>query len=77
MALNPTAQATARRNVAKRIDRFLIVLDRSQPLTDYGGGDGPGEGSNDEIVTYRVAGPLVVKGAPCSNKRTDQECGKC
>ena len=29
MALNPTALATARRNVAERIDRFLIVLDRA------------------------------------------------
>jgi putative SOS response-associated peptidase YedK len=35
----------------------------SQPLTEQGrrgGGDGPGEGSNDEVITFRVGGPLPV-----------------
>jgi putative SOS response-associated peptidase YedK len=34
----------------------------SQPLTESGGGEGPSgdEGSNDEIVTYRVGGLLPV-----------------
>ena len=38
------------------------VVAFSQPLTESGGGDGPGgdEGSNDEIVTYRVGGLLPV-----------------
>lgn len=30
MTLNPTARATARRNVADRIDRFLIALERAK-----------------------------------------------
>ena len=30
MPLNPTAHATARRNVAERFDRFLNVLDRAR-----------------------------------------------
>lgn len=38
------------------------VVDFSQPLTEpRGGGEGDlGEGSNDEIVSYRVGGPLPV-----------------
>lgn len=38
------------------------VVDFSQPLTEIGGCDKPGgdEGSSDEIVTYRVGGPLPV-----------------
>jgi hypothetical protein len=32
MTLNPTAQATARRNVVERIDRFLNGLRRTQRL---------------------------------------------
>jgi hypothetical protein len=32
MTLNPTARATARRNVADRIDRFLNVLERARRL---------------------------------------------
>jgi putative SOS response-associated peptidase YedK len=38
------------------------VVDFSQPLTEQrGGGEGdPGEGSNDEIVTYHVGAPLPV-----------------
>jgi hypothetical protein len=32
MTLSPTARATARRNVAERIDRFLNVLARAQRL---------------------------------------------
>jgi putative SOS response-associated peptidase YedK len=42
------------------------VVTFSQPLTDSGGGEGQGgdeasnEGSNDEIVTYRVGGLLPV-----------------
>ena len=32
MTLNPTARATARRNVAERIDRFLNVLQRARRL---------------------------------------------
>jgi hypothetical protein len=32
MTLNPTARATARRNVAERIDRFLNVLQRAPRL---------------------------------------------
>ena len=36
------------------------VVDFSQPLTESGGGEGGNEGSNDEIVTYRVGGPLPV-----------------
>jgi putative SOS response-associated peptidase YedK len=36
------------------------VLAFSQPLTEQGGDNGPGEGSNDEIVIYRVGGPLPV-----------------
>src|SRR5713226_292393 len=38
------------------------VVAFSQPLTEGGGGEGPGgdEGSNDEIVTYRVGGLLPV-----------------
>ena len=38
------------------------VVAFSQPLTESGGGEGPGgdEGSNDEIVTYRVGGLLPV-----------------
>ena len=32
MTLNPTASATARRNVAERIDRFLNVLRRTRRL---------------------------------------------
>lgn len=38
------------------------VVAFSQPLTEQGGGDGGelGEGSNDEIVTFRVGGPLPV-----------------
>jgi putative SOS response-associated peptidase YedK len=36
------------------------VVAFSRPLTGQGGGDGPGEGSNDEIVTFRVGGPLPV-----------------
>jgi putative SOS response-associated peptidase YedK len=35
------------------------VVAFSQPLTEQGGGD-IGEGSNDEIVTFRVGGPLPV-----------------
>jgi hypothetical protein len=40
------------------------VVAFSQPLTESGGGEGPGgdEGSNDEIVTYRVGGLLPVIG---------------
>jgi len=30
--MNPTAQATARRNVAERFDRFLTVLQRARRL---------------------------------------------
>ena len=30
MTLNPTAHASARRNVADRVDRFLNVLDRAR-----------------------------------------------
>jgi putative SOS response-associated peptidase YedK len=38
------------------------VVAFSQPLTESGGGEGPGGdgGSNDEIVTYRVGGLLPV-----------------
>ena len=36
------------------------VVAFSQPLTEHGRSDGPGEGSNDEIVTYRVNGLLPV-----------------
>lgn len=38
------------------------VVAFSQALTQSGGGDGPGggEGSNDEIVTFRVGAPLPV-----------------
>jgi hypothetical protein len=38
------------------------VVEFSQPLTEGGGGEGPGgdDGSNDEIVTYRVGGLLPV-----------------
>jgi putative SOS response-associated peptidase YedK len=38
------------------------VVAFSQPLTESGGGEGPSgdEGSNDEIVTYRVGGLLPV-----------------
>jgi putative SOS response-associated peptidase YedK len=38
------------------------VVAFSQPLTESGGGEGPGgdDGSNDEIVTYRVGGLLPV-----------------
>jgi putative SOS response-associated peptidase YedK len=38
------------------------VVDFSQPLAEQRGGRerDPGEGSNDEIVTYRVGGPLPV-----------------
>src|ERR1700741_4382096 len=36
------------------------VVDFSQPLTESGGGDSGGEGSNDEVVTYRVGGLLPV-----------------
>jgi hypothetical protein len=36
------------------------VVAFSEPLTGHGGDDGPGEGSNDEIVTYRVGWPLSV-----------------
>ena len=36
------------------------VVDFSQPFTSDSGGDGPGEGSNDEVVTYRVNGLLSV-----------------
>ena len=36
------------------------VVAFSQPLTEQGGDDGLGEGSNDEIITYRVGGPLPV-----------------
>jgi hypothetical protein len=32
MTLNPTARATARRNVADRIDRFLNILQRARRL---------------------------------------------
>src|SRR5258708_13251804 len=32
MTLNPTARATARRNVAERFDRFLNVLQRARRL---------------------------------------------
>ena len=32
MTLNPTALATARRNMAERIDRFLAGLDRARRL---------------------------------------------
>src|SRR5258707_7590826 len=38
------------------------VVAFSQPLTESSGGEGPGgdDGSNDEIVTYRVGGLLPV-----------------
>jgi putative SOS response-associated peptidase YedK len=38
------------------------VVEFSQPLTEGGGGEGPGgdDGSNDEIVTYRVGALLPV-----------------
>lgn len=36
------------------------VVAFSQPLTDQGNDGEPGEGSNDEIVTFRVGGPLPV-----------------
>jgi hypothetical protein len=38
------------------------VVAFSQPLTESGGGEGPSgdDGSNDEIVTYRVGGLLPV-----------------
>jgi putative SOS response-associated peptidase YedK len=38
------------------------VVAFSEPLTESGGGEGPGgdEGSNDEIVTYRVGALLPV-----------------
>jgi putative SOS response-associated peptidase YedK len=36
------------------------VVAFSQPLTERGGGGEPGDGSNDEIVTFRVGGPLPV-----------------
>ena len=36
------------------------VVEFSQPLAEQGGSDGPGEGGNDEVVTYRVGGPLPV-----------------
>ena len=37
------------------------VVAFSEPLTENGGGDAPdGDGSNDEIVTYRVGGLLPV-----------------
>ena len=44
------------------------VVEFSQPLTESGGGkgQGDGEGSNDEIVTYRVGGPLRVSSARTS-----------
>lgn len=39
------------------------VVEFSQPLTERRGGrggDGPGEGSNNEVITFRVGGPLPV-----------------
>lgn len=41
------------------------VVDFSQPLTESGGDDGPGEGSNDEVVTDRVGGllPVIIRDA--------------
>ena len=38
------------------------VVAFSQPLAESGGGEGPSgdDGSNDEIVTYRVGGLLPV-----------------
>lgn len=47
------------------------VVAFSQPLTEQGGSDGPGEGSNDEIVTFRVGGPLpvVIWDAEASQRR--------
>ncbi len=35
MTLNPTARATARRNVAERIDRFVNGLQRAQRLPNH------------------------------------------
>ena len=47
------------------------VVAFSQPLTEGGGGDGPGEGSNDEIVAFRVNGllPVIVWDAESRQRR--------
>jgi hypothetical protein len=47
------------------------VVAFSQPLTERGGNDGPGEGSNDEIVTFRVGGllPVIVWDAEARERR--------
>lgn len=36
------------------------VVEFSQPLTGDGGGDGPADGGNNDIVAFRVGGPLPV-----------------
>ncbi|WP_428669045.1 SOS response-associated peptidase family protein [Reyranella sp.] len=43
----------------------------SQPLTEGGGGDGPGDGSNDEVVTFRVGSllPVIVWDAEAGQRR--------
>jgi putative SOS response-associated peptidase YedK len=49
------------------------VVAFSQPLTERGGGEGQGgdDGSNDEIVTYRVGGllPVIVWDAETRSRR--------
>ena len=47
------------------------VVAFSQPLTEGGGGEGPGEGSNDEIVAFRVNGllPVIVWDAEARGRR--------
>jgi hypothetical protein len=49
------------------------VVEFSQPLTERGGegGDGPGEGSNDEVITFRVGGllPVIVWDAEARKRR--------
>ena len=50
------------------------VVEFSQPLTERGGdgGDGgPGEGSNDEVITFRVGGllPVIVWDAEARERR--------
>lgn len=47
------------------------VVDFSQPFSENGGDGGLGEGSNDEIVTYRVNGllPVIVWDAEARQRR--------
>jgi putative SOS response-associated peptidase YedK len=50
------------------------VVAFSQPLTEQPGDGGPGDGSNDEIVTFRVGGllPVIVWDAATGQRRVAQ-----